>query len=126
LVPVLGALPFGLEYVNATKVGNTFWYNFSVIPVPLDLTVSQLTLRVLLPNESAGIAVDQYLVWSRAGHVIAIANGSTSAWTEGSSSPLQFADTVTVVSNVSLSGYNLVGTVPIGCGETVTSLAPFG
>jgi hypothetical protein len=126
LVVVLGAPPFGLEYMNTTRVGSMFWYNFSVIPVPTNLVVSQLTLRVLLPNESAAIGVDQYLVWNGAGHIVAIANGSTSAWTEGSSSSLQFADTVTVVSSTSLVGYYLEGTVPIGCGQTASSLSPFG
>jgi hypothetical protein len=126
LVVVLGAPPFGLEYMNTTNVGSTFWYNFSVIPVPANLNVGQLTLRVLLPNGSAMIGVDQYLVWNGAGHLVAIANGSTSAWTEGSSSPLQSADTVTVVSSTSLAGYYLEGTVPLECGQTSTSLSPFG
>jgi hypothetical protein len=126
LVVVLGALPFGLEYLNTTKVGNTFWYNFSVIPVPTGLVVSQLTLRVLAPNESAVIGVNQYLVWNGAGHIVAIANGSTSAWIEGSSFPLQSLDTISVVSNISLAGYYLEGAVPIGCGQTEMSSVPIG
>jgi len=126
LVVFAGAPPFGFEYVNTTRVGGTNWYNFSLVPWPPNLTAGQLTFRAELANGSAANGVEEFLLWNGTSHVIAIANGSTSVWTEGSSAVVQLADTLTVVSAVSLTGDNLVGRVPLQCGLVGTGITPFG
>jgi len=126
LVVVLGSPPFGFEYVNTTRVGGGYWYNFSLVPWPANLTAGQLTFRAKLANGSAANGVEQFLLWNGTSHVIAIANGSTSVWTEGSSAVVHFADTLTVISVVSLAGDNLVGRVPLQCGLVGTGIVQFG
>jgi hypothetical protein len=126
LVGILGSPPFGFEYLNTTRVGGTYWYNFSLVPWPPNLTAGQLTFRATLSNGSAASGVEEFQLWNHSGQVIAIANGSTSAWTKGSSAIVQFTDTLTVVSVVSLAGDNLVGMVPLQCGQVGTGITPFG
>gem|GEM_PF-5169843 len=123
---VLGSPPFGFEYMNTTRVGGTYWYNFSLVPWPANLTAGQLTFRAELTNGSAADGVEEFLLWNGASQVISTANGSTSVWTKGSSAIVQFTDTLTVVSVVSLAGDNLVGRVPIQCGLVGTGITPFG
>jgi hypothetical protein len=85
LVGILGSPPFGFEYLNTTRVGGTYWYNFSLVPWPSNLTAGQLTFRATLSNGSAANGVEEFRLWNGSSHIIAVANGSTSTWTKGSS-----------------------------------------
>ncbi len=126
LVRSLGEPPFGFEYVNSTRVGGTYWYNFTFVPLPANLTASQLTLRVTLPNGSNVTGVREYILWQGTSQVVATANGSTSVWTEGASVILQIEDILTVVSVGSFAGDKLVGMIPLPCGLTGTAWVQIG
>lgn len=122
----LGSPPFGFSYVNNTTSGGLHWYNFVLLPVPANLRVGQLFVMVSTTWNGTPIPVEEFLVWNGSAGVIAVANGTTSAWVQGASAPLVGLDNLTVVSKTVLVDVYVVGTVPGVCGVAAISTVWLG
>jgi hypothetical protein len=115
LTEPLGAPPFSALFQNSSKEGNTYWYTFLLLFGGTRFDASQLSLKVSLSSGLGVAHVYEYRLWNGSDPLIAMANGTTGDWTEGSSSLVESLDNVSVLSFVSLVNDSFAATAPVPC-----------